>query len=63
MITVHLCKPSGKYYTTEKWRLPAVTTTGPRAMRLSPDYRTIAGGPVIVPTQKPWGYPEVILSD
>lgn len=32
----------------------------PYCMRFSPDFRRIAGGAVLVPTQEPWGYPHLI---
>jgi hypothetical protein len=55
---VTLFKASGKYYTTEKWRVPA-GTIGPYDMEDSPDFRRISGGAVLVGTQEPWGYPHL----
>lgn len=70
---VILFKPSGKYYTSEEWRIPTQEqidqTAGrekaaypfiPACMRYSPDFRRIGGGAVLVPTQEPWGYPHLI---
>jgi hypothetical protein len=56
---VDLFKPNGKYYTTETWRIPEGAIY-PSGMRDSLDFRTIDGGPVVVPTQEPWGFPAVI---
>lgn len=58
--TVILFKPSGKYYTEEHWRVPEGAMT-PHDMARSPDYRTIGGGPVLVDTQEPWGFPALLL--
>lgn len=56
-VRVHLFKPSGKHYTEEEWRIPA-DAIGPSAMLRSPDFRRIGGtGAVLVPAQKPWGFP------
>lgn len=68
--TVILFKPSGKYYTEEQWEVPlpdAVLEGGgnrgdsvtPFCMRFSTDFRRISGGPVLVVTQEPWGYPHL----
>jgi hypothetical protein len=68
---VVLFKPSGKYYTGEAWPIPTeeqILAGGgsrgdkfyPGVMAYSPDFRTIDGGPVLVPTQEPWGYPAII---
>jgi hypothetical protein len=56
--TVILFKPSGKYYTEERWRIPD-GAIGPFDMDQSPDFRRIAGGPVLVETQEPWGFPHL----
>lgn len=72
---VILFRPSGKYYTDEYWRIPtyqdAIENMGygytyaagdlitPYGMVYSPDFRRIDGGPVLVPTQEPWGYPHL----
>jgi len=29
----------------------------------SDDFRTISGGPVLIPTQEPWGYPHLFVTD
>lgn len=58
--TVILFKFGGKYYTEEEWRIPE-KTMGPWDMRDSPDFRTIGGGPVLVPEQEPWGFPHLII--
>lgn len=70
--TVFLFKRSGKFYTEEQWRIPTreqavangMTMFGdmviPYVMRWSDDFRTISGGPVLVVTQEPWGYPHLI---
>lgn len=57
---VILFKIGGKYYTEEEWRVPN-TAIGPYDMAESPDFRRIAGGPVLVPAQEPWGYPFLIM--
>lgn len=57
--TVILFKPSGKYYTEEKWRIPE-GAIGPSDMLRSPDFRQITGGAVLVDTQEPWGFPHLI---
>ena len=62
--TVVLFKPSGKYYTEERWRIPEMThdghrVAGPYDMIGSPDFRRIDGGAVLVETQEPWGYPHL----
>lgn len=58
-VKVTLFKPSGKYYTTEEWRIPA-NAIGPADMLRSPDFRRIGEtGPVLVETQEPWGFPHL----
>jgi hypothetical protein len=59
---VILFKPSGKYYTSEEWRIPA-GAIGPFDMKDSPDFRRIGGGAVLVETQEPWGYPQLFPGD
>lgn len=56
---ITLFKPGGKYYTTEKWRIPSPCLV-PDEMVNSPDFRRIDGGPVLVETQEPWGYPALL---
>lgn len=69
---VILFKPSGKYYTEEEWEIPAVVrdmsaargkftreAIVPVDMLHSPDFRRIEGGPVLVESQEPWGYPHL----
>ena len=56
--TVILFKPSGKYYTEEKWAIPD-GAIGPFDMERSPDWRRIDGGAVLVDSQPPWGYPHL----
>lgn len=60
--TVILFKPTGKYYTEEEWRIPE-KAIGPYDMLFSDDFRTIGGGPVLVVTQEPWGFPHLLLPD
>lgn len=55
---VLLFKPDGKYYTEEHWRIPE-DAVGPYDMARSPDFRGISGGPVLICTQEPWGYPHL----
>lgn len=55
---VTLFKPSGKYYTSEEWRIPK-GAIGPYDMLNSPDFRRIGGGTVLVEAQEPWGYPHL----
>ena len=58
---VILFKRSGKYYTEEKWEIPE-GAIGPYDMDRSRDFRRIDnGGPVLVVTQEPWGYPHLIM--
>lgn len=59
---VTLFKPGGKYYTTEEWRLPA-EAIGPYDMDRSPDFRRIGGGPVLIDTQEPWGFPHLFPAE
>jgi hypothetical protein len=67
---VILFKRSGKYYTEEEWTVPLAVrdhsqargdfwrdVIGPYDMDQSPDFRRIDGGPVLVESQEPWGYP------
>lgn len=57
---VSLFRPSGKWYTDEHWRIPP-GAIGPYDMENSPDFRRIGGGPVLVDTQEPWGYPHLLV--
>ena len=57
--TVILFKESGKYYTEEEWTIPE-NAIGPYDMKNSPDFRDW-GGPILVDTQEPWGYPHLII--
>lgn len=59
---VILFDPDGKYYTIEEWRIP-LGAIGPWDMVKSVDFHRIAGGPVLVPTQEPWGYPHLFVAD
>lgn len=67
---VTLFKPSGKYYTEERWEIPTSTEVVdrggnrgdsmiPYCMMFSKDFRRIGGGAVLVETQEPWGYPHL----
>lgn len=70
---VILFEPGGKYCTEETWRIPTLDEAEnhpdfylgdlitPYGMRYSPDFRRISGGPVLVTTQEPWGYPHLIV--
>lgn len=58
---VILFKRSGKYYTEEDWEIPENCIT-PAHMEGSPDFRRIDEGPVLIPTQEPWGYPHIFPS-
>lgn len=55
---VILFRQSGKYYCEEEWRIP-YGAIGPYDMERSLDFRRIDGGPVLVHTQEPWGYPHL----
>ncbi|WIB65912.1 hypothetical protein [Curtobacterium sp. MCBD17_040] len=55
-VEVILFKQSGKYYTTDFWRVPEQHAEGPVSMRNSPDYRNI-DGPVLIPENNLWGAP------
>lgn len=59
---VILFQPGGKYYTEEWWRIPE-GAIGPYDMQRSSDFRRIGGGPVLVDTQEPWGYPHLFLGE
>lgn len=58
--TVILFKTGGKYYTEEHWTVPD-GAIGPYDMADSPDFRRISGGPVLVVSQEPWGYPFLLV--
>jgi len=75
-VEVILFKTSGKYYTTEFWRIPTLVTDtrpngtifsrpviGPYDMIQSPDFRRIDGGPVLITSQEPWSYPILFPSE
>lgn len=55
---VILFRQGGKYYAEEYWEIPE-DALGPYDMDRSPDFRRIGGGPVLVDTQEPWGYPHL----
>lgn len=57
--TVTLFKDNGRYYTAEAWRVP-VNATDPRDMELSPDFRRIDGGAVLVDAEAATEYPEAV---
>lgn len=59
---VTLYRRSGKYYTEEEWRIPE-KAIGPYEMQRSPDFRRIDGGPVVVESQEPWGYPHIFPAE
>jgi|KBSSwiStaDraftv2_1062776.scaffolds.fasta_scaffold00340_23 hypothetical protein len=59
---VILFKRSGKYYSEEEWEIPENCII-PAYMDESDDFRTISGGPVLIPTQEPWGYPHLFVTD
>jgi hypothetical protein len=76
MASVVLFKPSGKYYTTEEWRIPTEIkdhspergdfvrgVIGPYDMDQSPDFRRISGGPVLIESQEPWGWPHLFPTE
>ncbi len=66
---VTLFKDSGKYYTQETWKVP-VNAVVPSDMSMSPDFRRISGGAVLVDTDAPaeftnaenWGFPHLFPS-
>ena len=60
-IEVLLFKESGKYYTTDQWRLPEGFTPGESAvvMRNSPDYRNLYG-PVLIPESDVFTVPHIL---
>lgn len=68
--TVTLFKDTGKYYTIEPWAVP-VNAIGPWDMEMSPDFRRINGGAVLVdsdaashyPEATNWGFPQLIPSE
>lgn len=67
--TVILFKPNGTFYTEEEWDIPERVprdfgegyrqVVGPFDMIHSKDFHRIGGGPVLVVTQEPWGYPDL----
>lgn len=57
---VTLFKPTGKYYTEEEWEVPEDAKV-PTDMATSPDFRRIDGGPVLIQSQEPWGYPHLFI--
>lgn len=57
-VRVVLFKPNGRYCTEESWAVPA-DADGPWSMNESPDFRRISGGPVLIESQEPWGYPHL----
>lgn len=59
VIMVTLFKDTGKYYTSEGWRIPD-DAIGPWDMERSVDFRRIGRGSVLVEAQEPWGYPHLI---
>jgi len=58
-IVVILFKDSGKYYTEEEWTVTGNVNLGPSIMSMSPDFRRIGNGKVLVPTRY-WGFPHLI---
>lgn len=73
---VFLFRKSGKYYTEEEWEIPTELTDtradgteytreaiGPYDMIHSPNFRRIDGGPVLVITQEPWGFPCLLMPE
>lgn len=67
--SVILFKESGKYYTTESWRVPKKSFTGPYDMIDSPDFRRIGKGAVLVSSDSEvdgdenWGFPHLFESE
>lgn len=57
-VKVILFRTTGKYYTEEEWEIPP-NAISPYDMKFSKDFRRIDGGPVLVETQEPWGYPHL----
>jgi hypothetical protein len=68
--TVTLFKDTGKYYTQEAWAVP-VNAILPSDMEMSPDFRRIGGGTVLVdsdaapecPEARNWGFPHLFPSE
>lgn len=52
-IEVVLFTDSGEAKERELWRIPQCAM-GPEDMRLSPDFRRVGDGDILVRTQKPW---------
>lgn len=59
-VTVILFRASGKYYTEEEWEIPE-NAIGPWDMERSKDFRRIDNGPILIPSQEPWGFPHLLL--
>lgn len=68
--TVTLFKDTGKYYTQEAWAVP-INAILPSDMEMSPDFRRISGGAVLVdtdaapecPEARNWGFPHLFPSE
>jgi hypothetical protein len=68
--TVTLFKDTGKYYTQEAWAVP-VNAILPSDMQMSPDFRRISGGSVLVdsdaapefPGARNWGLPQLFPAE
>lgn len=58
-IQVILFKDSGKYYTEEEWEVTGDTAIGPTVMAMSPNFRRIGNGKVLVPSRY-WGFPQLL---
>lgn len=59
-VRVDLFRTSGKWYTEEDWTVP-VDALNPADLERSPDARSIEGGPVLVPSVEPFGFPCLLL--
>lgn len=57
-VWVTLFKKTGRYHTSEEWEVPDGTLS-PADVGISPDFRRIDGGAVLVNPQDPWGYPHL----
>lgn len=68
--SVTLFKDSGKFYTIEAWKVP-VNAIGPYDMVMSPDFRRISGGAVLIdidsatefPSAENWGVAHLFPSE
>lgn len=62
LATVLLFLPTGRFVGEESWSVPD-GASGPWSMEQSVDFHRMSGGPVLVETQEPWGFPHLSIAD